>query len=130
MLLDTSAYSAFLRGHEGIRHSVQRASEILLTPVVLGELRAGFRQGTRRERNEELLREFLSSPRMRVVPVDDETSDRYAEIVALLRRQGRPIPTNDIWIAASAMQYGSYLVTTDPHFEAVPQVIAEIHTPK
>lgn len=128
ILLDTSAYSAFLRGHSGLQRVVQRAREILLTPVVLGELRAGFRGGTKRERNEELLREFLSSPRVRTVPVEEETADRYAEIVSTLRREGRPIPTNDAWIAASAMQHGSYLVTTDPHFKAVRQVIADIHS--
>ena len=95
---------------------------------MLGELRAGFRQGTRRERNEELLREFLSSPRMRVVPVDDETSDRYAEIVALLRRQGRPIPTNDIWIAAQTMEHGAELITTDQHFEKIDGLVYTLFT--
>jgi predicted nucleic acid-binding protein len=124
-LLDTSAYSAFMRGHEDLKLALQRADRIALTPVVLGELGAGFRAGTRQKKNENELRRFLSSPRVDVVAVDADTAERYAVILHALRQAGTPIPTNDIWIAASAMQHGLRILTTDIHYSRIPQVIVE-----
>lgn len=129
VFLDTSAYSAFKRGHPQIRHRLREASEIQLSPVVLGELRSGFLKGNRLETNLAELAQFLASPLVAVVAVEEETAERYAVILGLLRRAGAPIPTNDIWIAACAMQYGSVLLTTDPHFRAVTQIVAEIFEP-
>jgi tRNA(fMet)-specific endonuclease VapC len=129
ILLDTSAYSAFRRGHPQIQHRIREASEIQINPVALGELRVGFLKGTRLADNLAGLAQFLASPRIDVVPVDEETAERYALILDSLRRAGTPIPTNDVWIAASAMQYGSVLLTTDPHFRAVAQIAAEILEP-
>lgn len=74
--------------------------------MVLGELRAGFLQGTRLTENLSELAQFLASPRVLVVPMDEETAERYAVILDSLRRADTPIPTNDIWIAASTMQHG------------------------
>ena len=124
--LDTSAYSAFKRGHPQLGHRIREASEIQLSPVVLGELRAGFLKGTRLAENLADLAQFLASPRVAVVATNEETTERYAVIFDSLRRAGVPIPTNDIWIAATAMQSGAVLLTTDPHFGAVAQVVAEI----
>jgi len=126
IFLDTSAYSAFRRGHPQIRHRIREATQIQLNPVVLGELRAGFLKGTRPEENLAELAQFLGSPRVEVVAVEEETAARYAFILDALRRAGAPIPTNDVWIAASVMQLGSVLVTTDPHFRRVPQIVAEV----
>lgn len=122
VLLDTSAYSAFMRGDEAEVQSIREAREIRLTPVVLGELLAGFRRGTRRKENEALLVRFLASPRVRVLALDEETADRYAIILNALRAAGTPVPTNDLWIAASAMQHGLKVLTTDAHFGKIPQV--------
>ena len=127
LLLDTSAYSAFMRGHRGVGEAIRRTDGIVVTPVILGELRAGFRRGGRRSENERELSEFLGSPRVRLAVVDAETADRYAEIVAFLQRAGTPLPTNDAWIAASAMQHGLPVLTTDPHFERIPHVIVDLH---
>lgn len=124
-LLDTSAYSAFMRGHEELKLALQRTDRIVLTPIVLGELGAGFRAGARHKKNEAELRRFLSSPRVDVVAVDAETAERYAVILHALRQAGTPIPTNDIWIAASAMQHGLRVLTTDVHYTRIPQVIVE-----
>jgi tRNA(fMet)-specific endonuclease VapC len=124
-LLDTSAYSAFMRGHLELKSALQRVDRIVLTPVVLGELGSGFRAGARRRKNEAELRRFLASPRVDVVPIDAETAERYAVILHALRLAGTPIPTNDIWIAASAMQHGLRLLTTDVHYDRIPQIIAE-----
>lgn len=124
-VLDTSAYSAFMRGNEELKLALQRADRIVLTPIVLGELGAGFRAGAHQKKNEAELRRFLSSPRVGVVAVDAETAERYAVILHGLRQAGTPIPTNDIWIAASAMQYGLRVLTTDLHYDRISQIIVE-----
>lgn len=127
ILLDTSAYSAFMRGHPGVRLAVQRADEIFLTPVVLGELLAGFARGGRERQHREELQTFLASPRVNVSDLNEETAERYAVILGSLWDAGTPIPTNDIWIAASAMQHGLAVVTTDAHFRKVAQILVDGH---
>ncbi len=126
-MLDTSAYSALLRGNTGIKSSLQEADEIYFNPVILGELLAGFAAGRREKRNTAILREFLSSPRVKVINIDDETSGRYAAIFKYLRAKGTPVPTNDLWIASSAMQHGLKVITTDAHYLKVPQIMVEHH---
>ncbi len=125
ILLETSGYSAFLRGHAGILRSIQEADEIFVNSIVLGELKFGFRKGKRRRKNERELATFLASPRVRIVGVDEETSERYAVILDALRSAGTPIPTNDVWIASSAMQHGLQVVTTDGHFRKVAQILVD-----
>jgi predicted nucleic acid-binding protein len=125
IMMDTSAYGAFLRGSPGVKEAVQRADEIVVNPVVLGELKAGFVMGKNEKRNRAILKDFLSSPRVAIVEIDEETSERYAVIVQSLRMKGTPIPTNDLWIAASAMQHGLKVLSTDKHYLKVPQIIAE-----
>jgi len=128
ILIDTSAYSAFMRGSESIKRSLQLAHQICFSPVVIGELLAGFSGGKRESENREILGEFLSSDRVTIIPIDNETSKRYAALYRYLRTHGTPIPTNDLWIAAGAMQYGLTLLTTDVHFDAIPHVLKEIHS--
>lgn len=120
--LDTSGYSAFKRGHDETLAAIQRAVQIVLPAVVLGELLAGFRIGRRDRSNRRELNVFMQSPRVRVLPLDLDTAERYAEIVRYLRERGTPVPTNDIWIAATAMQWGLRILTTDAHFSRLPQV--------
>jgi tRNA(fMet)-specific endonuclease VapC len=128
VLLDTSGYSAFMRGEDAVKEILQTVESIYLNPIVLGELRAGFLRGRARLKNQERLERFLSSSRVSTISVDDETAERYAFILEGLWAAGTPIPTNDIWIAASAMQYGLKVVTTDAHFLKVPQIVT-LHTP-
>ena len=123
LLLDTSGYSAFMRGHPEVVAALQEADEVCLNPVVLGELLAGFIRGKRRKKNESELKTFLQSPRVKILDVNSETAERYAVILNSLWKAGTPIPTNDIWIAASAMQHGLHLLTTDAHYQKVPQII-------
>jgi len=125
IILDTSAYSLYLRGREEMRPVIQRADRILVNPIVLGELLAGFRLGKDSGRNRDLLDKFLASPRVGRLDIDAGTSERYAAIVAYLRTTGIPLPTNDIWIAASAMQHGLKVVTADAHFLKIPQILTE-----
>ena len=128
VLLDTSAYSAFMLGHPEAKVALQRADEIYLTPVVLGELLAGFIRGKWRRKNEREIRTFLSSPRVQVIDVDEETAQRYAVILNGLWKAGTPIPTNDIWIAASAMQHGLRVLTRDAHYQKVAQIVVDYIT--
>jgi len=128
VILDTSAYSAFIRGNQSIRHSIGRSDEIVMTPVITGELLAGFEAGAQTEKNRDILQRFLSSPRVRIIAMDQDTSFRYAIIYNYLRSHGTPIPTNDLWIAASAMQYGLKILTTDRHFLLIPHVLKEVVT--
>ena len=127
VLLDTSALSALFRGHEAIAQSIALADRVCVSPVSLGELRSGFHGGTRFEENQGRLERFLDKPLVRTVKIDAETADRYAQIHDSLRHAGRPIPSNNIWIAATAMQFGLRVVTTDGHFEHVPQIAVDHH---
>jgi predicted nucleic acid-binding protein len=124
LLIDTSAYSALFRGDERAKEALRSADEVFLSPVIIGELLSGFGVGRRRAANEAGLREFLAEPRVRVVVVDEETASRYAAILRGLWAAGTPIPTNDIWIAASAMQHGLEVLTADAHYARVPQIVA------
>jgi len=119
--------SELFRGHEGIAQTIAFADQIGVSPVALGKLKASFRGGTRYEKNQAGLQRFLCKPLVRALRTDAETADRYAQIHDSLRCAGTPIPTNDIWIAASAMQFGLRLVTTDRHYENVAQVALELH---
>jgi predicted nucleic acid-binding protein len=129
VLLDTSAYSAMRRGDERLLQPLREAAGVFLTTVVLGELLFGFVGGRLDLDNRRLLREFLDLDRVELVPVDEETAERYAVIRDQLRRQGTPIPTNDLWIAASAAQHGLVLLTLDRHFKEVPQILVEYFEP-
>lgn len=119
VLLDTNAYTALFRGHEGVANRVRRAEQVLVSTVVAGELLFGFRNGTRFDANHEELEAFLASPWVTLLPVTLVTADRFGRIAASLRRKGRPLPTNDIWIAAHAMESGADLLSFDQHFEHV-----------
>jgi predicted nucleic acid-binding protein len=102
---------------------LRQAENILLPAIVLGELLSGFEAGNRRQKNRLELESFLKSPRVSIMPMTEETAERYAHIYAYLRKNGRPIPTNDLWIAASAMEHSAELLTWDAHFLNVVQVL-------
>jgi tRNA(fMet)-specific endonuclease VapC len=119
VMLDTSAYSAHRAGHPAVCECIKRASAVVLCPVVIGELLAGFARGSRARRNREQLAEFLASAGVKTVDIGKPTAQHYASIRARLLDDGRPIPDNDMWIAASAMEHGLPLLTLDRHFAAV-----------
>ena len=116
ILIDTNAYTAFMLGDAAVVEVVAHAARLCMNSIVLGELLGGFAAGTRESRNRAELARFLNSPRVEVLPVTAETADSYALVYSSLRRKGQPIPTNDLWIAASALEHGAALLTRDTHF--------------
>lgn len=125
-LLDTNAYAAFRKGDPAVRTIIAGAQRVVLSAVVAGELLHGFRQGTRRAENERGLAEFLEDARVDFLEVGWETADWFGRVMTGLRRRGTPVPTNDVWIAAHAMEAGAHLVSYDRHFAHI-EGLAWVH---
>ena len=121
-VLDTSAYSLFRKGSPQALKYIRETDKIWVPAIVMGELFGGFAGGTRKQQNLDEFDDFLSSSRVEIANVTSRTAERYAAIFQWLRSQGTPIPTNDIWIAAVAMEKGADLLSADGHFEQVPQI--------
>jgi tRNA(fMet)-specific endonuclease VapC len=128
ILLDTSAYVGFKRNVVEMVDFIVSAESIIFSPIVLGELLFGFRNGTRFKENMEDLNRFLDHDAVELVQIGKITSDRYSRIAEQLKRQGTPIPTNDIWIAAQTMEHGAELITSDQHFEKINGLVYTIFT--
>ena len=118
----SNRYQDFCEGAPQAVHVIRRAAEVMMPFIVLGELRAGFACGTRSYKNEQTLTKFLNSPRVKQFFADEDTTDQYARLFRQLRKQGTPIPTNDLWIAALALQHDLLLFTRDTHFDHLPQL--------
>lgn len=119
IMIDTNIYTSFKRNDTFSVEILRRAEFIGISIVVLGELLCGFKGGSKERKNREELEQFLDSPRVHIVQIDEEIAEYYAKIFWNLKRKGAPIPTNDIWVAASAMRHGVYLFTNDRHFENI-----------
>lgn len=123
VLLDTNVLQCFLAGDPDTVETFRQARRLCINTVVLAELLYGFAVGSRPEVNRRYLSRFLSAPRVSLLTMGGETAEHYADISAALRRKGRPIPTNDVWIAASAREHGLVLFTRDAHFQEVDGVL-------
>ena len=124
LLIDTNIYTDALNGDAETIKVLQRAQKISICSVSIGELLSGFKAGIKEKINREELAEFLDSPRVRLHIIDENTAEFYAEIQnGLRRKKGKSIPTNNIWIAATALQHGLKLYTNDQHFKYVPGLI-------
>jgi predicted nucleic acid-binding protein len=121
ILLDTNAYSDWRR-HGEWKRTISTAAEVLMPAIVLGELRYGFQGAAKAVENETKLAHFLRHPAVRVVSVGESTSRCYAHLKHFLRIQGTPIPENDIWIAALALEHAVPILTSDAHFNHLPQI--------
>lgn len=119
LLLDTNAYAGLLRGTPAVATQVREAEGVCMSAVVIGELLMGFRLGSRVLENSQALSRFLANPYVETLPITRVTADHFGSIAASLRRHGTPIPTNDIWIAAHAVEHGVTLLSGDEHFAAV-----------
>jgi tRNA(fMet)-specific endonuclease VapC len=111
------------RGHVGVVERIRRSWEVLLSAVVVGEQVYGFRYGRQTEKNLEQLEAFLARPVVTFLPVTRRTADHFGALAAVLRRAGRPLPTNDLWIAAHVLENGADLLTFDAHFEHIPGLL-------
>ena len=123
LALDTNRYSDLCRGDASVVEMVELADEVLLPFIVLGELRAGFAVGSQGMRNEAVLRRFLLKQGVSILYADEQTTHHYANVYRQLRKQGTPIPTNDMWIAALVLQHSLVLLARDAHFDALPQLL-------
>ena len=120
ILLDTNAYVRFLRGDEKVMGYLAQADTVHMSVVVLGELFAGFKAGSKEKGNKGLLERFLLKPTVRVLEATMETAEIFGFIMASLRKSGTPIPINAVWIAAHCLETGSLLITYDTHFAQIP----------
>jgi tRNA(fMet)-specific endonuclease VapC len=119
LVLDTSAYSRLRAGDERVQDLIAEAEAVLVPATVLGELWGAFELGSRMRENRVTLTEFLSEPFVSVVAVSAGVARQYGRVYAALRRAGTPIPVNDMWIAAAAIDQGACLLTFDHDFARV-----------
>ena len=120
LVLDTNVLIAFLQNPEDFAERFSGYDVIILPPVVLGEFRAGLFDTKVGRENRKAIDAFLQNPAVKACPMRDNTSLCYAKVFQALRKAGKPIPTNDIWIAAATQENGAALATDDGHFRAVP----------
>ena len=128
IMLDTTAYVGFKRNDAETVDMISQAEQLFFSPIVLGELMFGFRNGTRFKKNMADLNTFLNHESVKLVAIRKITSDRYSRIAAQLKEQGTPIPSNDIWNAAQSLEHGAELITYDQHFERVNGLVYTIFT--
>lgn len=119
LVIDTNVYANAMRGDPAAANLLRKTEIILLPVVVFGELLAGFKGGTRERANKEQLAAFAAAERVHVATITTGTADFYALVINQLRAKGTPIPTNDIWIAAIAMEHGAGLASLDGHFARI-----------
>jgi predicted nucleic acid-binding protein len=118
--MDTNALSDFLEGRLEVGRIVQSRRAVVVPVIVLGEYRYGLMSSYKRPVFEEALNRFLLG--VTVLAITDATTQYYAESRHALRRLGTPIPSNDLWIAALALQHGLAILSRDAHFDAVAGV--------
>jgi tRNA(fMet)-specific endonuclease VapC len=121
--IDTNRYVDLCKGVRETIDVLENADTVILPFVVLAELRAGFLLGRRQVENERALHQLLMKEGVDVVYADDQTTHHYASVYRQLRKQGTPIPTNDMWLAALVLQHNLALHARDRHFEHLPQLV-------
>lgn len=129
VLLDTNAYSRLMQGDEDVIRIADEASRVYLCSVVLGELKSGFRHGTRYEKNCADLTEFLADPKVFCVFSTEQTAENYGELMAGLAKAGTKIPTNDVWIGAFAREHGAAVLSFDGHMKYMTPLGVDLIAP-
>ena len=122
VILDTNLLIDLFEKEIPLPSEFVRYDSLFLPVTVIGEYRAGLFDTKRGEENKRKLAYYLSRSSVRTVPVTDRTAELYAKVYQALRKQGTPIPQNDMWIAASALEHGADLATRDEHFRLVPML--------
>jgi tRNA(fMet)-specific endonuclease VapC len=121
--VDTNRLSDLFLGDAALSGQLGGCDEVWIPLIVLAEIKAGFYGGTQQTRNEVALQRLLATATVRVLIPARETADYYARLFVQLKRAGTPIPDNDLWIAALALEHDLALITRDRHFERIPQLL-------
>jgi tRNA(fMet)-specific endonuclease VapC len=121
--LDTNRLTDLFQGDAALADSLGACEEVWIPLIVLAEIKAGFYGGARAGMNELLMRKFLAGSTVGVLLPTRETAEHYARLFVQLKRAGTPIPDNDLWIAAMALENNLLLITRDRHFQCVPQLL-------
>jgi len=119
ILIDTNIYIEVFKNNKKVTHLLQTVDHIGISTITIGELLFGFRNGTKLTENKKELDEYCKLPRLTIYEIDSETADCYSSIKYQLKTDGKPIPTDDIWIAATAMQHGLSIFSFDKHFQNI-----------
>jgi len=119
LAFDTNAYRALDDGNQKLASYVKTTAQLALPIIVLGELYYGIFLGGKQEKNISNLNHFLALPRVEILHIDDITAKLFGEIATELRRTGRPVQQNDMWVAALCKQHGYALATADAGFKAI-----------
>jgi predicted nucleic acid-binding protein len=120
LILDTNALSAFIDGDPALEARLSAVSQVAIPVIVLGEFRYGIAGSRHRAKYESWLAEHL--PAFEILEVTEPTTHVYARVRVALKKAGEPIPANDAWIAALALQHRLAILSRDEHFDAVPGV--------
>ena len=123
ILIDTNAYTSFLAGDTHVLDILGGTDIVYMSVIVLGELYAGFRGGSREKENKSTLVEFLSKPTIKILNVTSNTAEVFGVVKNNLKSAGTPIPISDVWIASHGIETGAMVVTYDSHFKYVPGLI-------
>ena len=121
--LDTNRLTDLFKGDAALAETLATCEEVWIPLIVLGEIQAAFYGEMQQQRNEILLHRFLSKATVKVQFPGRATAEHYARLFVQLRRAGTPIPDNDLWIAALALEKDLSLITRDGHFENIPQLL-------
>ena len=124
VFIDTNAYAAFKKGESSIFEVIQYAETLAMSPIVLGELLSGFECGSKIKKNREELQKLLQSSRVRLFSITSDTANFYSQIYSALKIKGKPIPSNDLWIAAQVLENGGVLCSYDKHFKVIEGLIS------
>ncbi len=122
LVLDTNYYSALAKKDVSVNSLIRNSEEIALPHTVIGELLGGFHYGSQFDKNYNDLKRLLAKPTCRVLMPSIETANIYGRLYADLKRRGKIIPTNDIWIAALTIEYEGTLATYDKDFAAIQDI--------
>jgi len=121
--LDTNRLTDLFQGDAELADRLAECDEVWIPLIVLAEIKAGFYGGSQQHRNELLLQSLLAKPTVGILLPTRETAEHYARLFVQLKRAGTPIPDNDLWISALALEHDLLLITRDRHFEQVPQLL-------
>ncbi|MDH5718149.1 MAG: type II toxin-antitoxin system VapC family toxin [Spirochaetia bacterium] len=120
ILIDTNIYSALLKGEKSLLEVFSKANLIYLSVFVIAELLSGFKGGKKESENYKILEKFIQKPSVVILDATFQTAEAFSFLKNELKKKGRPVPINDLWIASHAVETGSVLVSYDKHFEEIP----------